>query len=227
MQLVLAADIDESVLGGHGHVPQRRVHPRCVPHGAKEHGPMLLLSLPLPLSLSLSPSLPLPRNSAAPSPVPAMHEGRPVVVHGQPGRDSTCRGVWPAPLLVDRCLRTVKGFECRTDSQWLPSGHPFAASSAHASACRVRLSASIECHQHRGDTHTHTHTHMHTHAYTHTYTHIHTYTHTHAQAQNTNTNIDTHTHTHTYKHKHRHTLSLSRMRRNGCWIHFRCSYAQT
>ena len=117
---------------------------------------MLLVS-PSPF-ISLSPPLPLPlpRNSAAPSPVPAMHEGRPVVVHGQPGRDSTCRGVWPAPLLVDRCLRTVKGFECRTDSQWLPSGHPFAASSAHASACRVLLSASIECLQHRGDTHTYT-----------------------------------------------------------------------
>uniref|UniRef100_A0A914C300 Myotubularin phosphatase domain-containing protein n=1 Tax=Acrobeloides nanus TaxID=290746 RepID=A0A914C300_9BILA len=68
----------------------------------------------------------------------------PVVVHGAEGTDSTLLVTSIAQLLLNADARTVRGFECLIEHEWLWGGHPFTLRCAHSAFATGSLTGPYE-----------------------------------------------------------------------------------
>lgn len=66
-------------------------------------------------------------------------DGHSVLVHGSEGIDSTLIVSTLAQLIMDPSCRTLEGFLCLLEREWLQAGHPFQQRCAHSAYSHARL----------------------------------------------------------------------------------------
>ncbi|KAI7804533.1 myotubularin-related protein 9 isoform X1 [Triplophysa rosa] len=66
-------------------------------------------------------------------------DGHSVLVHGSEGTDSTLLVTSLAQLILDPVSRTVYGFLCLLEREWIQAGHPFQQRCAHSAHSHTRL----------------------------------------------------------------------------------------
>ncbi|XP_042598269.1 myotubularin-related protein 9-like isoform X2 [Cyprinus carpio] len=66
-------------------------------------------------------------------------DGHSVLVHGSEGTDNTLLVSSLAQLILDPASRTVTGFLCLLEREWIQAGHPFQQRCAHSAHSHARL----------------------------------------------------------------------------------------
>ncbi|XP_052386461.1 myotubularin-related protein 9-like isoform X3 [Carassius gibelio] len=66
-------------------------------------------------------------------------DGHSVLVHGSEGTDNTLLVSSLAQLILDPASRTVTGFLCLLEREWIQAGHPFQQRCAHSAYSHARL----------------------------------------------------------------------------------------
>ncbi|XP_039502869.1 myotubularin-related protein 9-like isoform X1 [Pimephales promelas] len=66
-------------------------------------------------------------------------DGHSVLVHGSEGTDSTLLVSSLAQLILDPASRTLTGFLCLLEKEWIQAGHPFQQRCAHSAYSHARL----------------------------------------------------------------------------------------